>query len=152
MDVRMAIEIDTCAYMKIHIVHDISDRMTSFFLNKSYGKDIEHIHIECICIKTLPGYEDWFKARRPRLRKESTVQLLDGNKKVIYNSFSFDFKIDHDEYEYFVNSTDSESQHFIEEKIIKSLSNFDYLKNKKVDFDIELFTRDFTAAMKSSYR
>ena len=102
--------------------------------------DIDHIFIGCICIKTLPGYEDWFKARRPRLQKESTVQLLDGNKKVIYNSFSFDFKIDPDEYEYFVNSSDSESQHFIEEKIIKLQATKRALSNDLLKSEASFFT------------
>lgn len=149
MDVGITTEIDLNAEHKSYLIRDLSDNLSSFFSNRSYGSDIENIIVGCICIKIIPGYENWYKARRPKYQKESIVQLLDGRTSVTRNLFSYDFKFNNDEYESFINSEESKSKFLLAKKLIESLSNLKYLSKKSIDFDSELFIKDLLSLLNS---
>lgn len=51
--------------------------MNEFVKDKDYGDSIQHYYIGCICIKEKQGYEDSYRLRRPRYRKE-IEDFLDG--------------------------------------------------------------------------
>ncbi len=84
MEYAITREIDLKASHKRHVIKNISNAIKTFLSNKDYGDGLQHFYIGCICIRPRPGYEDWFKVRRPRYYKKTTVESKDGSKKVLY--------------------------------------------------------------------
>jgi len=148
MKFAIAQEIDLEASKKEHIIEKVSNLIKSFLSNKDYGDDLQHFYIGCICIKTPPGYEEWFKIRRPRYKAKTTVKKLDGSKIELYGVFSYDIKPD---YERFVYSSDEESERILAEEILKSLSHFDRLSKRVKNFDAKRFKRDLEHFLKTTF-
>ncbi len=148
MKFAIAQEIDLEASKKVHIIEKVSNLIKSFLSNKDYGDGLQHFYIGCICIRPRPGYEDWFKIRRPRYYKETTVESIDGSKKVLYGVYGYDIKPD---YERFVYSSDEESERILAEEILKSLSHFDRLSKRVKNFDAKRFKRDLEHFLKTTF-
>ena len=148
MEFGIAIEIDLEANHKSEIILKISSAIEAFLSNKDYGDGIQHFYIGCICIRPRPGYEDWFKIRRPRYYKKATVESKDGSKKVLYGVYGYDIKPD---YERFVYSSNEESERILAEEILKSLSHFDRLSKRVKNFDAKRFKRDLEQFLITTY-
>lgn len=95
---------------------------------------------------TRPGYEDWFKVRKPRYQAISKVKMLDGNIKEQRGVFTYDVKLD---FETFVSATEEGSRKILAIEILNSLFNLDALPKKVKDFDKERFKEDIEQFFKS---
>ncbi|WP_152640792.1 hypothetical protein [Flavobacterium sp. 316] len=143
MNFKITLEIDNNAEKKAKDIIDLSEQLHSHFLSKNYGSDVKEVLIGAIIIKTRPGYEDWFKIRKPKyIDYKKTKNKLTGIEMIVDKSFSFDIKIDDAIYDDFILSDVMEGKKIISSTIINSLSNLDYLKKKVKDFDIDKFKKD----------
>lgn len=150
MKVAITIEIDTTASFEGKIIQELSEDISLYFQNKNYGDGFLNYYIRCICIKTLPGYEAWYRPRKPRYKKLTVLKDLkvDGSDITIRNFFSCDFKIDNEEYDEFVAAPDDQCRLILCKKIITSLDSLNSLSSKVVDFNKTSFTNDFIAFLK----
>jgi hypothetical protein len=144
MKFSITLEIDKDAEHKSNLINTLSEEMNLFFVDKHFGNDILNYYIGCICVKTLPGYEKWYRVRKPKYNELEIIKniFLDGNDTEIRNSFSNDIKIDDEEYDDFITVSDEESKKILAKKIIESLENLDKLPKKVKDFDKERFMDD----------
>jgi len=147
MEFGITQEIDVEAERKSNLITALSNLLKSFFVRKGYGIDIEHFFIGVICIKDRPGYEDWFKVRKPRYKAIQKTKQFDGQIKESHGVYSYDIKLD---FEQFVTSSDAASQQLLISEILKSLTHLDNLPKKIKDFDKEQFKHDLSSFLKES--
>ncbi|WP_294201001.1 hypothetical protein [uncultured Chryseobacterium sp.] len=136
-------ELDTKADHKLHIINEMSILLYDYFLNTNYGDDIKEFRFLCIIVRTKPGYEDWYKARKPKYVENKTLENFITKETIkINNQLTIEFKIDYKEYDDFIDSTDEESKRILAKKILESLEDLDKLPKKVKDFDKERFKED----------
>jgi hypothetical protein len=146
MNFGISLEFDTAAYVKSNLVRSLSDNIKNYLKEKKYGDDIQHFFIGCICVREKPGYEKWFKIRKPKYKEIDKVKLLDGSIKELIGVFSYDIKPD---YEKFINSADNISEKIIVLEILNSLLNFDHLPKKVNDFNKDALRSDLESFFKA---
>jgi len=139
-------EIDAEAESKSVLINSLSGLLKSYFSNKEYGKDIEHYFIGIICVRYRPGYEDWFRIRKPKYKAVDKIKMPDGKYLQLHGVYSYDIKLD---FERFVNSSEKESKKLLASEILNSLSYLDALPKKVKDFDKERFKSDMEQFFKS---
>lgn len=133
-------ELDTEASHKLDLVKKTSTLLFNYFLNQSFGEDIKEFLFICILVKTKPGFEEWFKARKPKYIEYKTYKNKITKETIeIKNQFTIEFKIDDKEYDDFIALSDEESKKILAKKILESLANLDKLPKKAKDFDKEKF-------------
>jgi len=134
---------DTKSYLKSNLVQEVSNNLQSLLKNKSYGTDIETFLIGFLAVKTKPGYEDWYKEKKPRYvdYKQSKNRITGETMEVVKN-YGYDIKFDYELYDEFVNSTDEESKKLLARAILKSFIHLEKLPKKVKDFDKEKFKMD----------
>jgi len=136
-------ELDNRSNAKSNLINEISDNLESFLIHKNYGADIETFLIGFVGIKTKPGYEEWYKERKPRyIDHKLTKSRLTGLPLETFKQYSYDIKFDYDLYDEFVTSSDEESKKLLARKILDSFVHLDKLSKKVVDFDKEKFKSD----------
>ena len=143
-------EIDQGAAHKVYDVVDFFTKLLTPYLNKrDYGKDVLSYKMICICVKTKPGYEDWYKVRRPKYIENQTIIVdFTGEKIEINNELVHEIKIDNEEYDFFVSSGKEEGYKFLAYKILRSISELKKLPGKIKDFDKERFKSDLEGFFK----
>ena len=139
MKFGISLESDTEARSKSMIIRTMSNSLEEYLNNRDYGEGIQTFYIGCICIRTVPGYEEWYKIRKPRYKELLKFKTLDNKIAEIKCYFGYDIKMD---YEPFLKATDEGSRKMLAQEILKSLSNFDKLPKKVKDFDKERFKAD----------
>jgi len=139
MEFGLTQEIDAEAESKSVLINSLSSLLESYFSNKEYGKGIEHFLIGIICVRSRPGYEDWFKVRKPKYKAVDKIKMPDGRVNELHGVYSYDIKLD---FERFVNSSNNESEKLLASEILNSLSHLDALPKKVKDFDEERFKSD----------
>jgi hypothetical protein len=152
MEISIVIECDEMVSNKIQMVQDLSNKLEFYFKEKKYGEDILVIILRCICVKTIPGYEDWYKIRKPRYKETIKLKsLLPGKEDIIIkNSFCFDFKLDFEEYDSFLIGTEENCKNILKSKILEAIFNsLEKLPKKVIDFQKEHFKKDFEEFFKS---
>lgn len=143
MEFKITLEIDSTAQHKSSFINSLSQEINAFFEGKSYGEDIKHFFIGCICVKTKEGYEDWFKIRKPKYTDYKKIKnRLTGVEMEIIKTFECDFKIDDILYDSFISSNEEESKKIIANEIIKAFENSIEFPKKVKDFDKEKFKSD----------
>jgi hypothetical protein len=136
-------ESDIEASHKLEVVESLSNQFASFFERKDYGSGVKSILIICILVKTKPGYEDWFKVRRPKFTEYKLLEnKITGYKKVIEKEFAYEIRIDHNDFDEFISQYDKVSKKILALRVLDSLSNLDKLPKKVKDFDKERFNAD----------
>jgi hypothetical protein len=141
MEFGIAIESDSEAERNTRAVCDFSNRLKES-LHQDYGADLQHFSVGLICMRSVPGYEEWYKTRKPRFRSRETVKLLDGSSEELVNTFGYDIKLTDEEYEQFVSSSPREAAAQVSELLIRSLVHLDDLPSKVQDFDRTRFEAD----------
>lgn len=137
MKFGIAVEIDAKAHKKSSLIHDLSDDLSILINSFDFGADVEQILIGFVCILTEPGYENWFKERKPRFTKAN-------------KTFCFDIKIDGEKYKNFVASTDDESKRMLATEVINGLNRIDKIPKHVKDFKRELFKVKVTEYLKTN--
>ena len=138
MDFGITIEIDAKADIKSSTIQDFSDELSSYLKQHNFGFDINSVLVGLICIRTTPGYEDWYKARKRRFKKQSKL-------------LTFDIKIDGEKYDSFVKSSNQECLQLLATELLNSLTNFDNLPKYIKDFDSEAFKGQVTEFVTLNY-
>jgi hypothetical protein len=134
---------DTKSEKKSHLVQDISNNLQDFLKNKNYGEDIEVFLIGFLGVKTKPGYEDWYKEKKPRyVDYKQSKNRITGEMMEVIKNYSYDIKFDYELYDEFVDGTDEESRKLLAKKILESFEHLDKLPKKVKDFDKEKFKAD----------
>ncbi|MFT5756964.1 MAG: hypothetical protein ACI9LM_001689 [Alteromonadaceae bacterium] len=131
MDFGITIEIDSKADIKSSTIQFFSDELSSYLKEKNFGSDINSVLVGLICVKTVSGYEDWYKARKRRFQKQSKL-------------LTFDIKIDGQKYDSFVSGSKQECLQFLATELLNSLTNFDALPKYIKDFDSVAFKKQVT--------
>lgn len=134
---------DTKSYLKSNLVQEVSNNLQSLLKNKTYGTDIETFLIGFLAVKTKPGYEDWYKEKKPKYvdYKQSKNRITGETMEVVKN-YGYDIKFDNELYDEFVNGTDEESKKLLAREILKSFIHLDKLPKKVKDFDKKKFKMD----------
>jgi hypothetical protein len=139
MDFTISIESDLKIEFKVHILTDLHTNMRNYFRDKDYGPGIQHFYIGCIFVKTPPGYENWYKVRKPKYQELAKVKMPDNSILELPGNYTYDIKPD---YDLFVNATDDGSKKILFDEILASLSHLDKLPKRVKDFDKEQFKKD----------
>ena len=136
-------EVDTKSGKKSDIIQQLSDDLENYLKDKNYGSDIETFLIGFIGIKTKPGYEEWYKERKPKYTAyKASKNRITGLPMEIIKSYSYDIKFDYDLYDEFVEASDENSKKILVIKILDSFTHLDKLSKKIKDFDKDKFKKD----------
>ena len=141
MNFGVGLEIDSEAYKKARLIQELFDDLGEFVSSNDFGSGIEHYTIGVVCIFTRPGYEEWYKERKPRFRNEQKIKALDGESILLKKSYSYDIKFDNEQYHEFVSATDQESRKILARRIIDSFANLEKLPKHVKDFDRASFVK-----------
>lgn len=142
MEFGITQELDTGTNKKSNLIQEISDNLESFLKNKNYGKDVETFLIGFVGIRTKPGYEEWYKERKPKYIDYKVIKSFTNQPIEIRKKYGYDIKFDYELYDEFVNGTEEESSKLLARKILDSFSHLDKLPKKIKDFDKEKFKSD----------
>lgn len=144
-------EVDQEAFHRLQDTIEVTDRINEWIKEKNYGEDIPNYAMYCICVKSRPGYEDWFKVRKPKFvnkkgkRNNSSEEVFS-----ITKVFFHEIKIDGQDFDLFIRANNLESQKFILDTIINSLESREGVPKKIKSFDFEKF-RDDLIELKSTF-
>ncbi len=141
MEFGIGMEIDNEASTSAHAVQDFVKRLAEYIRSRNYGAGVEHFTIGLVAIKSTPGYENWFKERKPRFQKIQKIRMLNQSVVELHNCYSYDIKFADDEIDEFVASTEVAIKLFCK-KFISSLSNFESPSMKNRDFNLLSFRKD----------
>jgi hypothetical protein len=136
------IETEEIADHKSETIKEVTSLLNDFLQAHDYGDGIRNYNVGVICIKTRPGYEKWYKIRKPRLAEYETFKKFDGTILEFKNAFYNDIKIDGEEFDYFVICSNLEAKKLLAKKIVESFINLDTLPKKVKDFDKARFLSD----------
>lgn len=146
MEVALGIAVtENSVIHKCAVIHNLSNSLKDFFSNKTYGGDVEKIFIGFILVSSKPGYEDWYKEKKPRYTfYKSTTSRLTGETIEVNKLFCYEIAFSDELIVKFINGTDESSLKLVALEILKSLGKLDKLPKKIKDFDKDSFTKDFT--------
>lgn len=140
MKFGLAVETDLALNYKANIVDALSQEIENYFLDKEYGPDIKDIAIGVIILNPLqPGFEDFFKVRKPKYTRGPKVLNYDGILFTLEKTLEYDIKPD---IESFKKASDNEARKILAEAILQSLNQLDDMKKKLKNFDFERFQFD----------
>lgn len=115
-------------------ISEFSERVSDFLKIKEYGTGLQTIYIGIICVG--PEFDFFFKIRKPKYYKDKTI-IQDGRPYRLVNTFTYDIKLN---YEQVITASKDELHQMLSDEVIKSLSNFEKIKN----FDIVKFESELT--------
>jgi len=129
-------EIDQEAMHRNADAEYITEILNNFLCKMDYGKDILSYQIICICVRTRPGYEDWFKARKPKyITSEIIENEFTSEKTEIKNQFIQEIKLDNAGYEYLISCSKEESHKYLIAEILRSIDDLRNMPKKIKNFD-----------------
>jgi hypothetical protein len=99
----VTMEVDTEAERNAPAVQKFAAALADI-LDQDYGPDLLNFTIGIICMRSRPGYEEWYQPRKPSFRTRMRVRLLDGTSTEFANAFGYDVRLTDDEYECFVSA------------------------------------------------
>ena len=141
MNIGISISVDLKSDCKSSCIQYVSDLLKSSLKDKDYHV-INHYWILCKVVKTIPGFERFTAIPRHRFEEHSRLRNLDNTFTDYYGVYSCGFKIDNEEYDRFIASSDVVGCWTIARKVVESLSNLDRLSKKAAGFDKERFRAD----------
>ncbi len=141
MDIGISISVDLKSDCKSSCIQYVSDLLENSLKDRNYHV-INHYWLLCEAVKTIPGFERFTAIRRPRFVEHRRLRNLDNTFTDYYGVYSCGFKIDNEEYDRFIVSSDEEATRTIARKVVESLSNLNRLSKKAAGFDKERFKSD----------
>lgn len=121
MNIGISISVDLKSDRKSSCIQYVSDLLKSSLKYKDYHV-INHYWILCEAVKTIPGFERFTAIPRHRFEEHSRLRNLDNTFTDYYGVYSCGFKIDNEEYDRFIASSDEEATRTIARKVVESLS------------------------------
>lgn len=149
MKFGIGMEIEPDCTKSAHALQSHVNGIAKFLELSDYGSGVEHFTIGLVAIKSRPGYEEWFKQRKPRHKKEQNIKMPDGSTLTLKNTYSYDIKLSNEEIESFAKSSENAIEIF-NTKFFASLANFESPSMKKRDFDLAKFTSDIGHYLKQT--
>lgn len=140
MNFGISLEFDSEVEKISPIINSISRSLFEELKIRDYGLGLQNFTIGIICVLEREGYEDWFKARKPKYSALKKIRRLDKSLIILEATFTYDIKLNA---AYVIDHDEIEIRKYIVSEILKSLSKLDYLSGKVKDFDIERFKIDF---------
>lgn len=141
MKLNISATIDNGAQHKLTLFTDFSNSLKNS-LNKDYGNDLNEISIHCFCANPSKEFEHFYKIKKPKYVANKLIKnKYTGESLLLEKVFMYDIKIDNQEYEVFINTSDEESKKILAIEILKSLENLNKLP-KTVEFNKEQFIKD----------
>jgi hypothetical protein len=137
LQIGIAIESDSKAQNNITDITSFSDALNIEMENSKFGNSVLNIFVGFICMATEPGFEQFFKERKPRFKKKQISTGFDGVKIEDENVFTYDIKLSNSEYETFCAATKNEAISFFAKHLVSSFSKLDHLKTRLKGLDIE---------------
>lgn len=116
-----------------------------YFLLNNYGSDVLNIAIVIILIKTHPGYEEWYKVRRPRyIEYLSGISVITGEPKLWEwkKRYVIELRFDGELFDEFIESDEEGAKHILARETLKALDLLDRLPKRLKHFDKERFKND----------
>jgi hypothetical protein len=141
MNIGLSIVVDTNSTHKSSCMQYVTDLLENRLKDRDYHV-INHYWIICQAVKTIPGFERFTAIPRHRFVEHRRLRNLDNTFTDYYGVYSCGFKIDNEEYDSFITSSDEEATRTIARKVVESLSNLDRLSKKAAGFDKERFKSD----------
>ena len=149
MYVGISIVVDHDSQSKMWSMVNVSKLLESFFKDKYYGA-INHYWIVCTAVGPEYEYGESSKTKRPMFKEVRRFREPDGSMKDYYGVYTCEFKLDIEEYNQMMISTDKEVERMIARKVVDSLSNLDRLSKKATTFDKERFKSDMIQLFKDN--
>jgi hypothetical protein len=138
MDFGIALEMDAGSYPRAALIRKISDALTDYLRARNYGEGVGHIFVGLICQKTVAGFEAFAKQeRKPAYKSRETVALIGGGHRELRNTYTYDVKLDADQYRRFVSGPESEARTLVIDVLLKSLTKLDGISREVADFDVQ---------------
>lgn len=145
MEIQLKISVhdNTVQPNKVALVYSLSSEMNDFFYRKDYGDDVKKIEIGFLIVLDRPGYENWYKVKKPKYTEyKKTKDKLIGEDVIIEKTFSYEIRFSEEQLYKFTGGDDQLSKEVLISEILKSLSNLDKLPKTIVSFDKEKFKED----------
>lgn len=151
MKFSISLTTDNRLQAKSELVSDLSNKLTTYFSDRTYGEDIQNYIIGFTCVFTPEGFKNLFTKKKPTYVSDKTsTNRFTGGKIRFFKLFIDNITIEEDEYEDFVSDKDYDSLELLKTKILESLSNLDKLPKAVKDFDKEKFKMDMKAFLYES--
>ncbi len=141
MDIGLSISLDFNSEHKIQSILAVSKLLENGLKDMDYSV-INHYWILCKVQKTIGVLEQFASVPRHRFVEHLRVRNLDNSFTDYYGVYTCGFKIDFEEYDAFIESTDVEAKRTIARKVVESLANLDNLSKKAAGFDKDRFKAD----------
>lgn len=143
MKLTVALTLDRDAQSKGQLIIKLFSDINQFINDKSYGSGIFEYLIICQIVNPPIGYEHIFKDFRPKFIENKLMTIrLTGEPLLVEKQFSYSIKISGNNFEKFINGSDSESMKVLSREILSSFFHLDALPKKVKDFDKEQFKAD----------
>jgi hypothetical protein len=141
----VTIESDTEAEMNIRHVNDFTQELSEVVKSWDYGDGLQNFYIGFVCIKTRPGYKDWYKERKPRFKKVSKTTRLDGTAIEFQNVFSYDLKLSDEEFDSFCTASSNDAVRLFANRMIESFDKLEHLRKRAKPLELDSFRNDLSA-------
>ena len=141
-----SLEGETLSFQKQLFIDNFSKRyLENTFVERDYGADVQNVAILIILIKTRPGYEKWFNARKPKyIEYTSGYSLLTGEP-VFWEwkkRFVIEIRFDGELFDKFIEADDEQAKCILAKESHKALDLLDKLPKRLKNFDKERFKED----------
>lgn len=148
MEFAVTMEIDNAANHNAAAVQEFSNLVRATLASKDYGQGLNHFLVGFVCILSRPGYEGWYKERRPRFKAVEPFRRADGTKAELRNVFSYDIKLSNDEFHQFTKANAPDAVRLFADKLLSSLGHFSARRKALADFRTNDFLREFGAMVR----
>ncbi|MDJ0785197.1 MAG: hypothetical protein QNK05_00225 [Myxococcota bacterium] len=132
------------------MVQQVSDSLAGHLVGQDFGGGVRSLFIGFICERVVPGFESFAReVRSPQYERVQRVELIGGGFRDLQNTFTFDAKLDEDQYERFVGGTEQEALGVLVHALLESLVALDQMPEEVTDFDRDAFRSAVAAHLRS---
>jgi hypothetical protein len=142
VQVRISVSDNTVHPDKANLVYELSNQLNNYFANYNYDSDVKKVDIGFLLVLERPGYEVWYKPKKPKYVEYQNKTNLAGEEIIIEKTFSYEIRFSDEQLYKFTGGDDSLSKKVMAIEILKSLSKLDEMPKKVKNFDKAKFKSD----------
>lgn len=147
------VELESGTEEKVNLIRRFSaSYLENTFLDKDYGSDVETIMIIICVIQMRPGFENWYKVKRPKYTEYKSWYTTFGiddpdipEFKEIKKRFDIEIRFKDQLYDDFMDADEEEAKRILARETLKALELLDKLPKRLKNFDKERFKADVAA-------
>ena len=147
------VELESGTEEKVNLISRFSaSYLENTFLDKDYGSDVETIMIFICVIQMRPGYENWYKVKRPKYTEYKSWYTTFGiddpdipEFREIKKRFDIEIRFKDQLYDDFMDADEEEAKRILARETLKALELLDKLPKRLKNFDKERFKADVAA-------